>query len=169
MRVTDHKNPDGKNESGAAETDDPAKVLYAWRSHPVRARGRRLGIALGALILIPAGLWFLYGSFFGLLALAILGLSLFPYFLPTDYVLYVGGLESVFLGVHRRFTWGQFRSYYPDRNGVLLSPFVRPSRLENFRGIYLRFDGHSSQVMTVVSERIDSVANDHAQPKDVGI
>jgi hypothetical protein len=69
-------------------------------------------------------------------------------------VLYAGGLESRFLGMTRRFTWDQFRSYYPDRNGVLLSPFVRPSRLENFRGFYLRFDGQSEDVLRVVKERI---------------
>ena len=35
--------------------------------------------------------------------------------------------------------WSDFRSFYADRNGVLLSPFARPSRLENFRGVYVRF------------------------------
>ena len=140
----------------AAGADDPARILFSWRSHPARQGGRRLAIALGALVLIPVGLFLLYGPFFGALALVILGISLFPYFLPTDYVLYAGGLESVFLRVHRRFTWRQFRSYYPDKNGVLLSPFTRPSRLENFRGIYLRFDGRSAEVLAIISQHIAS-------------
>ena len=109
------------------------------------------------MILIPAGLVLLYGPFFGILAVVILGVSLLPYFLPTDYVLYVGGLESVFLRVHRRFTWSQFRSYYPDKNGVLLSPFTRPSRLENFRGFYLRYDGQSAEILAIIARKISSV------------
>jgi hypothetical protein len=136
------------------EGDDPARVLFSWRSHPARQGGRRLGIALGAVIVIPIALWPSYGPFFGLLAFIILGGSLLPFFLPTEYVLYSGGLESVFLRVHRRFTWDQFRSYYPDKNGVLLSPFTHPSRLENFRGVYLRFNGQSARVLEVVSDRI---------------
>lgn len=134
--------------------DDPARVLFSWRSHPAKRGGRRLWIALGALTVIPLVLWPLYGPFFGVMAFVILAGSLFPFFLPTRYVLYAGGLESVFLGVHRRFTWTQFRSYYPDPNGVLLSPFVHPSRLENFRGIYLRYNGQAEQVLRVVGERI---------------
>lgn len=136
--------------------DDPARVLLAWRSHPVREGGRRLAIVLSALIIFPVGLTWLYGPFYGLLAVLILGGSLLTYFLPTDYTFYSGGVESRFLGVHRRFTWQQFRSYYPDRHGVLLSPFARPSRLENFRGIYLRFDGRFSEVMAVVAGKIQS-------------
>ncbi len=146
--------------------DDPARVLFSWRSHPAKQGGRRLGIAVGAVIVIPAVLWPLYGAFFGVMALVILAGSLLPFFLPTDYVLYVGGLESVFLGIHRRFTWDQFRSYYPDQNGVLLSPFAHPSRLENFRGIYLRFNGQSATVMAIVAERIKRPGDDNQAGKD---
>lgn len=146
--------------------DDPARVLFSWRSHPAKQGGRRLGIALGAVIAIPAVLWPLYGAFFGVMAFVILAGSLFPFFLPTDYILYVGGLESVFLGIHRRFTWDQFRSYYPDRNGVLLSPFALPSRLENFRGIYLRYNGQSAKVLAIVAERIKPPREDNQAGKD---
>ncbi len=140
--------------AGAESADDPARVLFSWRSHPAKQGGRKLWIALGAMVGIPLALWPLYGPFFGLMALVILGGSLFPFFLPTRYVLYAGGLESVFLGVHRRFMWSQFRSYYPDPNGVLLSPFAHPSRLENFRGIYLRYDGQSEHVLRIIAERV---------------
>lgn len=138
----------------ATDHDDPARVLLTWRSHPMRRAGARRGWAIGAVIGIPLGLLILYGWFYALLAVAILGGSLASFFLPTRYVLYAGGLEARFLGVNRRFTWEQFRSFYPDKNGVLLSPFTRPSRLENFRGFYLRFDGCRDEIMQIVSERI---------------
>ncbi len=105
---------------------------------------------------IPLLIGWMYGPFFVLLALVILGGSLGTYFLPTDYALYVGGVETRFIGVTRRFTWDQFRSYYPDRNGVLLSPFATPSRLENFRGLFVRFSGNRESVLSVIRERIQS-------------
>ncbi len=144
------------------EHDDPARVLLSWRSHPVQRQGSRRGLAIAVVAGIPMALWFLYGPFYALLAVAILGGSLSSFFLPTHYVLYAGGLESRFLGVHRRFTWDQFRSYYPDKNGVLLSPFVQPSRLENFRGFYLRFDGQRENVLRIVSERVRTTSEEES-------
>ena len=139
---------------GDQDPIDPGQLLLKWRSHPVRQGGKRLWIVIGALVLFPVGLTLLYGPFYGALALVILGGSMTAYFLPTDYVFYAGGVESRFLGVNRRFTWGQFRSFYRDRNGVLLSPFPQPSRLENFRGVYLRFNGCRERVMAIVGEHV---------------
>jgi hypothetical protein len=109
---------------------------------------------VAVFIIIPGALALFYGPFFGLLGLLMLAGSLGTYFLPTDYVLTATGVESRFIGVTRRFRWGQFRSFYRDRHGVLLSPFPRPSRLENFRGLYVRFDGCADAVMAVVGAHI---------------
>jgi hypothetical protein len=146
--------PTANTTTEVAAADDPARELLRWRYHPVREGGWRLAAVVACLIGIPALVGWLYGPFFILLALVILSASLGIYFLPTHYTLFVGGLETRFLGVTRRFTWSQFRSYYPDRNGVLLSPFPRPSRLENFRGLFVRFHGNREAVMAVVHERI---------------
>jgi hypothetical protein len=51
--------------------------------------------------------------------------------------------------------WSQYRSCYPDKNGVLLSPFVRPSRLENFRGTYIRFWNNREEVVSFVKTMIE--------------
>jgi hypothetical protein len=135
-------------------TGPDADVLLRWRSHPVRQGGRRLVWVLAVFVIIPGALALFYGPFFGLLAFLMLAGSLGTYFLPTDYILTATGVESRFIGVPRRFRWEQFRSFYRDRHGVLLSPFPRPSRLENFRGLYLRFDGFADAVMAVVAARI---------------
>jgi hypothetical protein len=50
--------------------------------------------------------------------------------------------------------WSIYRSCYPDKNGILLSPFVRPSRLENFRGIYLMFADNGEEVTRFVKAHI---------------
>jgi len=52
------------------------------------------------------------------------------------------------------------RTYHPDRNGVLLSPFSRQTRLETFRGIYIRFDGNRKEVMSVIKGRLERIGAD---------
>jgi len=140
--------------TSADPVEDPARELLRWRYQPVREGGWRLVAVIAFLIGVPVLIGWLYGPFFVLLALVILGGSLGTYFLPTEYILYAGGLETRFLGVTRRFAWDQFRSHYPDRNGVLLSPFPAPSRLENFRGLFIRFGRNREPVLTIVRDRI---------------
>jgi hypothetical protein len=135
--------------------DNPARELLRWTYHPVKEGGWRLGAVIAFLVGVPLIVGWLYGPFFILLAVVILGGSLGTYFLPTDYTLYAGGLETRFIGVTRRFTWDQFRSFYPDRNGVLLSPFPVPSRLENFRGLFVRFSRNREAVLAIVRERVN--------------
>lgn len=135
-------------------SEDPGQELLRWRYHPVRDGGWRLAAVIAFLTGVPLLIGWLYGPFFVVLALVILGGSLGTYFLPTDYVLYAGGLETRFIGVTRRFAWDQFRSFYPDRNGVLLSPFPTPSRLENFRGLFVRFSDNREAVLSVVGQRV---------------
>jgi hypothetical protein len=133
----------------------------------MRERRKRLLLVLCVLLGLPVIILVFYGPFFAVLAIVILGASLGSFFLPTDYVLYRGGGEMRFMGITRRFTWMQYRSYYPDRNGVLLSPFPRPSRLENFRGIYLRFGERVDDIMAVVTERMAARARSAAPDSEV--
>ena len=79
------------------------------------------------------------------------------FFLPTDFILTDAVVERRYLGINQKRKWSEFRSFYPDKNGVLLSPFVRPSRLENFRGLYLRFEDNRDQVLAVVQDKVISV------------
>lgn len=143
--------------SAQSSAVDPGQELLRWRSHPVRNGGWRLVFVVAMLIALPMGLVFLYGPFYGLLTILIMGGSLGTYFLPTDYVFYGGGVETRFIGVTRRFTWEQFRSYYDDRNGILLSPFDKPSRLENFRGVFLRYDQNHDAVIDIVRRNVSAI------------
>jgi hypothetical protein len=138
----------------ADTVEDPARELLRWKYHPVREGGWRLVAVAAFLVGTPILVGSLYGPFYVLLSLVILGASLGTYFLPTEYTLYTGGLETRFIGVTRRFVWDQFRSFYPDRNGVLLSPFPAPSRLENFRGLFVRFSQNRDAVLAIVRERV---------------
>jgi len=73
----------------------------------------------------------------------ILSLAVFFYlsefFLPTEYCISQDGVWKKIGPVKITKKWELLRSFYTDKNGVLLSPFSRPTRLDTFRGIYLRF------------------------------
>ncbi|MBN1620815.1 hypothetical protein JW890_08835 [candidate division WOR-3 bacterium] len=69
------------------------------------------------------------------------------FFLPVKY-----GLDKDFVWkkigpVKIQKQWVQLRSFYTDKNGILISPFTKPSRLETFRGIYIRFAGAERQTV----------------------
>jgi len=80
--------------------------------------------------------------------------ALGPFFLPTDYELTSDKVRVRFLFSQREKDWSFYRSFYVDKNGILLSPFEQPSRLENFRGIYIRFGRNKDQVVKFVSSKI---------------
>jgi hypothetical protein len=95
-----------------------------------------------------------YSTIMTLISVFILLGALSPFFLPTDYELTSDKIKVRFFFTQKEKEWSIYRSFYVDKNGVLLSPFEGPSRLENFRGIYIRFDQNRDQVVEFVSSRI---------------
>jgi len=128
-----------------------------WISHPAADDPFYKPLALVGLVLgvsIGASLAFAHASF-GILAFLFLAVSLARYFLPTSYHLSQEGLTARFLGMERRRDWGEFRNFYPHAVGVHLSPFARPSRLDPFRGQFLRFRGNRDEVLKFIARYIE--------------
>ncbi len=137
------------------ETVDKENALE-WASQPARESTRKTLLLIGFLLFVWIYVYFWAGGFWTLLAVVLLGGSVLPYFALTKYKLDPEGVTvfKTFYKVQKR--WSQFRSYYPDKSGVLLSPFSQPSRLENFRGLYLRFSGNRDEVLDYVSQKIET-------------
>ena len=79
--------------------------------------------------------------------------SLSSFFFPVTF-----SLDEEFVTVRSPFTterkrWVEFKSFWVDRHGVLLSPFARRSRLESFRGLYIRFSANRDEVVEFVRRR----------------
>lgn len=128
--------------------------LLEWVSHPARESGRKTLLLVVFLLLVWISVYFWAGGFWTFVAIILLAGSVSPYFAVTRYKFDANGVTvyKTFYKVQKR--WSQFRSYYPDRNGVLLSPFREPSRLENFRGLYVRFSGNKDEVLDYISDNI---------------
>jgi hypothetical protein len=139
-----------------------------WIVHPIRRNWKVSAGVVSFLVILCAAIYFSFNSLaFLLLSVVILVSSLSPFFFPTKYTLRDDRI--VVKSLIRRFSrqWNFFRSYYPDKNGVLLSPFSSPSRLENFRGVYIRFGHNRAEVVDFIGERIkdQSLSNSTSGPE----
>ena len=92
----------------------------------------------------------------GIVAMALLFLSMWTFFLPIEYTLDSAGAhkKSIF-GLEER-KWKEVRSIVPDANGVLLSPFKEPTRLAKFRGLGIQFSGNREEVLEFIRARTGS-------------
>jgi hypothetical protein len=132
--------------------------VLEWRSHPARERPLA---AAALLVIMLAASWgavqFGQGIWWGIIGFAMLALSMWSFILPTSYRLDASGaLKKSVFGTERR-AWREVRSTVPDRWGMLLSPFPRPSRLARFRGLSLQFSpGNREDVIAFVQARAGS-------------
>ena len=136
-----------------------APTTLSWTVHPLVENWRKsvllvLFLAL-LLLIIYLGFQLIYVAI--LSAIFLIG-SLYKYFLPFHHHFEADKLiitSCCFYRLER--SWETFRSFYTDANGVLLSPFARPTRLENFRGVYVRFGKHSpEEVINFITNKIDA-------------
>lgn len=126
-----------------------------WRCHPSRRSVMRtvlvLSFLLGLLFFIS---WYTGSAGLGVIFTVLMFFSLSAYFFPTWYTLTDGGISVHTLVTKMKRPWSVYRSHWPDRNGVLLSPFPSRSRLENFRGIFIRYEGNRDEVLAFVKRYV---------------
>jgi len=151
-------NKNDKDITGSQQSELPEEEegdLLEWKSHPVKRRPLISVLATLFLTLVAAVVFFATESMgFALLALVVLFASLARFYFPTSYRLSDRRItvKTVTQTLHK--DWSHYRSCYVDKNGILLSPFTRPSRLENFRGLFLLFAGNREEVTAFVRARL---------------
>ncbi len=136
------------------QTDD-AEPTLEWTCHPVKRRPLVSAMVTLFIFVVVALVYYTTASrAFGVLAAVVMLASLAKFYFPTTYRLTHDRItiKTTTQTLHK--DWSIYRSCYPDKNGILLSPFVRPSRLENFRGIYLMFNNNRDEVTSFVKAHI---------------
>lgn len=131
------------------------EVVLRWSTHPAK-RSAKISILVILLLFV---IWLLvylttFSPLLTVLSVVIMLGSLSPFFLPTSYELDNRKIRVRFFFNTKEKEWSAFRSFYVDKNGVLLSPFERPSRLENFRGLYVKFHKNKEEVVDFVKSKI---------------
>ena len=127
-----------------------------WSSHPVKKKTLVSILVVLFLVVVWLVVYVTTSSILltGLAVIIMLG-SMSSFFLPTSYELDQKKVKIRFFFTNRQREWSAFRSFYVDKNGVLLSPFAKKSRLENFRGVYVRFSRNKDQVVDFVRSKIE--------------
>lgn len=134
------------------DSDGPS---LEWTVHPVKRRPW-VSVAVSMFIVVVVVLVRITteSQAFAVLAMIVMAASLAKFYFPTKYRLDCKGVTVKTTTQTLVKEWKLYRSCYPDKNGILLSPFAGTSRLENFRGIYLMFQDNSEAVTAYCKERI---------------
>jgi hypothetical protein len=112
----------------------------SWRVHPFMENAWASVLLIAIIVATLVGVWsWSYSPGWVLIGALLLIGSMAPYLLPTSYHVTRGGIEIVFIGVHRFRGWDEFRNFYPHKMGAHLSTFSRPNGLDSFRGSFIRF------------------------------
>ena len=118
-------------------TPHPARC--AWVCHPLVEEPWPKSAALVAAILAFSALAAVAfeGLLYGAIALAVLSGSMSRFLLPTSYEIGAAGIAVSHLFRRRLRTWEEIRRVEVRDDGLFLSPFARPSRLDSYRGLFL--------------------------------
>lgn len=111
-----------------------------WASLPVRDEPRGKSLLLVGVMFAVAALASLQGGLLlGGLALLLLFILLGPYFLPCRFEVSDEGVKKRFPLFSRDRKWSDYKRFVVQMDGVFLGTFPVPSRLDSFRGDFLRF------------------------------
>jgi hypothetical protein len=133
------------------------RVILEWTVFPLAESKTKALIAILTPPLAMLVIYLLMQSWLWAgLGFLLLFSSEFPFFLKSRYTFDEQGVTMKRGGVTIARRWEQINSHYPDKNGVLLSPFARQTWLENFRGIYLQYGRHREEILAVLKNRANA-------------
>ncbi len=141
-------------------TEHSAADNLTWRVHLAKEQPARAVIAAGIslLVVVMVGLLTL-NLFWPLFSLAFLVGSLHDFFFPMTYAMTERGVSARGFASHRVLEWDRARRYFVLPDGVKVSPLNGPSRLEDYRGVFLRCSGETrDRVVAIVQDRLTNPA-----------
>lgn len=144
------------SEDDIQSDDEVAGKEFSWTVHPVAERPWQGVLLIGIIGFCTWLFWSGFGQFYGIFCLVVLLLAMAQFFIPTRYDLDEEGIEITSFFVVRHFRpWSDYRNFYDHKIGAHLTTFRRPSRLDAFRGNFIRFaPGNRKQVLAYLDEYI---------------
>jgi hypothetical protein len=136
----------------------PDPTAVRWVSWPLRDEPRRKSVLLIAAIAGVSVLAAYQGALYGILAPVLLLILLGPYVLPARFEVSPAGVKVSFFLFNRNRPWGVYKRYATQPDGVFLGTFSTPSRLDSFRGDFLRFSAGTDRqrVLDLVREHVSA-------------
>lgn len=125
-------------------------IHLQWSVHLARKHPLKLLISITLGVLTAACGYYVIGLFGAIAATLIMLGSLADFLFPLRYKINSTGAECKMLFKCAQIRWEKVKRCYLDNQGVKLSPLARQTRLEAFRGVYLRFNDNEQQVIEAV-------------------
>ena len=134
---------------------EPEGDTIEWICHPAKRKMYVTVLVTVFLISLVFVVYFVtYSALLTSLSVLFLWGSLSSFYFPTQYKLSENEIIVKTTMQTLKKEWSIYRTYYPDKNGVLLSPFARRTRMENFRGLYVKFESNKDEVMAFVEKQM---------------
>jgi len=134
------------------------KPIYTWISFPFVEFPLSSALVLAFFVLAAVFVYSVTLNFFWvLLSMIFLFSSLFSFFVLTYYEFFDDHVFVKVLFFKRERKYTEFKCFYADKKGVMLSTFNRPRGLDRFRGQSIRFtkkQGEKEQIMEFLNEKI---------------
>jgi hypothetical protein len=127
-----------------------------WTSHPIKEEPRLKSACLIFIIITTSFIigWSFQSNTFAGVSFILLTAAMARYFLPTTYTINETGFTISIIGYQKPFTWAQFNRADPHADGIFLSPFSTPHRLDTFRGQFLKTGKQTHEIFHVVQQHI---------------
>jgi hypothetical protein len=148
----DHRQENVPDEQSASSDD----IILTWKVHLLRDNPKKLLLVIPIFMLSLILCYATFHSFFYVAVAALLFvIALNDYLFPVSYEITEHTAASFAVFARSRIGWGSVKKYYIDDAGIKLSPFENHTRLEAYRGVYLRFGNHKDEVTAAVRRMRD--------------
>lgn len=129
--------------------------IFEWTVHPPTRGGARRIIFILTVTLVPLGLLKAFDSaIWALFSLVFLLGTTAAYWLPTRFTITEDAIELKRWYWIRRKTFRELGRVELDPNGLFVSPFAKPSRLDGHRGMLLMEPPQREEVLQYIRQRI---------------
>lgn len=129
---------------------------FVWTVHLARENPAKLVVCVAATVLTSAAAFYAVGPVAAIAVAAVMIASVGEFVFPVTYRITTRGAECRMLLKTSTIRWPNVKRCYIDDLGIKLSPLDRRSRIEAFRGVYLRFSDNRTQVTDVVKRMRES-------------
>lgn len=138
------------------------KPILEWTSTPILDFPLKTFFLFLFLIGFAAGFYYLTVAYwemplFYILSIAFLFIEIFPYFIPSSYQVYQNKIIAHYGVFTMEKELDNYKCFYADKLGIMLSTYRRPSRMDRFRGMSIRFSKNKEEkdkLISFLKERI---------------
>lgn len=115
---------------------------------------RRYIVVFFAVFMLATGFFFFRSILLGVIGFVVVFAATIELFVSVRFRIDGQGAQSKTGIATTRIEWSEVNRTWEDSSGVYLSPLARASRLDNFRGVHLRFASNREAVLVKISDHL---------------